>query len=168
MIHIKIGYECGDAIDCDKSKQCKYRAKWYKLHNMQVRIHSFFEYKLHLELPYLFYVSQKWKRLSGTDKCPYHKSRNYTCYECKHSSGVLCRECTCEERNNTPYNERPVVENEWGRQCGYFDKTELETTEKTAIDLALLVFDCKKAQPHLQFEVISVINCLIKNCSNLI
>ncbi|MBR2614721.1 MAG: hypothetical protein IKC71_03900 [Clostridia bacterium] len=51
---------------------------------------------------------------------------------------------------------------------GYFDKTELETTEKTAVDLALLVFDCKKAQPHLQYEVISVINCLIKNCSTLI
>ena len=51
---------------------------------------------------------------------------------------------------------------------GYLDNTELETKEQTAKDLALLVFNAKTVQPHLQYEVIGVINCLIKNCSTII
>lgn len=122
MIHIIIGYKCGDGIHCDKYNQCKYKAKWNKLHNISVKIHRFFEYRLHIKLPHLLYINQKWERLSGTDKCPFNKSRYYSCYDCKFVSGSLLRDCSCEERNNTPYNERSVIETEWGKQCGYFEK----------------------------------------------
>ena len=124
MIHINVGYKCGDELHCNMRKKCKYRAKWYKLHNISVEIHRFFEYRLHIKLPHLLYIGQRWERLSGTDKCPFHKSRNYTCYDCKYICGDLCRECSCKERTDTPYNERLTVENEWGKQCGYFEKCE--------------------------------------------
>ncbi len=122
MLHINIGYQCGDGSYCDKYKQCKYRAKWYKLHNLSVRIHRFFEYRLHIKLPHLICISQKWERLSGTDKCPFHKSRRYTCYDCRHHFGV--ETCTCEARINTPYKEQlPDVDtDDWGKRCAYFDK----------------------------------------------
>ena len=124
MIHIKIGYECGDALHCDKRKKCKYRAKWYRFHNMSVSIHRFFDYHFHIKLPHILFINQEWKRLSGTKKCPFNKSRYYSCYDCRYSGGPLCRECLCDERNKTPYNERPVIKTEWGDQCGYFEKCE--------------------------------------------
>ena len=77
MLHITIGYECGDGCYCDKYKKCKYKSKWHKFHNISVKIHKFFEYRLHIKLPHLIYIDQKWERLSGTDKCPFHKSRFY-------------------------------------------------------------------------------------------
>lgn len=124
MIHIKIGYKCGDNLHCDMRKKCKYRPKWYKLHNMSINIHRFFDYRLHIKLPHLFFISQRWERLSGTKKCPYHKSRNYTCFDCKYVGGNLCRECYNKERNDTPYDKRIRKETEWGSQCGYFEKCE--------------------------------------------
>ena len=131
MIHINIGYQCGDGLNCDKYKKCKYKARWYKLHNMSVEIHRFFEYRLHIKLPHLIYIGQKWERLSGTSKCPYHKSRHYTCYDCKYVCGALLRDCTCKERNDTPYKERPVVENKWETPCAYFEKCEWADDYKT-------------------------------------
>lgn len=122
MLHIRIGYECGDRLNCDMCQKCKYKAKWYKLHNMSVAIHRFFEYKLHIKLPHLICISSKWERFSGTSKCPYHKSRNYTCYDCEYLCGEFLRECGCKERNETPYKERPVVENTWDKPCAYFKK----------------------------------------------
>lgn len=124
MIRIKIGYECGDALHCNMRNKCKYRAKWYKLHNLQVSIHRFFEYHLHIKLPYLIHVRQEWKRLSGTKKCPFGKSRCYTCYDCKFSSGCIDGECLCKERRETPYKEHIIRETEWGKQCGYFEKSK--------------------------------------------
>ena len=77
---------------------CKYGKSFYKLHNFSVELHRFFEYRLHIKLPYLIYVDKKWKRLSGTDKCPYNKSRNYTCWDCKYQAGI--EECSI------PYDDR--------------------------------------------------------------
>ena len=126
MIHINMGYECGDALDCDMRKKCKYRAKWYKFNNMLVDIHSFFEYRLHIKLPHLIYIGQRWKRLSGTNKCPYHKSRYYDCHDCKYVGGELLRTCYCSERTNTYYkNRKPDIETEdWGKRCAYFEKCD--------------------------------------------
>lgn len=131
MIHIKIGYKCGDGLHCDKYRKCKYRAKWYKLHNISVDIHRFFEYRLHIKLPHLISIGQNWVRLSGTNKCPFHKSRYYDCYDCKYIGGSLLRDCTCKERNETPYKERLYIENEWGRACGYFEKCNWADNYKT-------------------------------------
>jgi hypothetical protein len=74
----------------------------------------------------LIYIDQKWVRLSGTDKCPFHKSRYYTCFDCSYLYGPNFEECNCDERNNTPYKERlPDIETEdWGERCAYFDKCE--------------------------------------------
>ena len=123
-MRINMGYECGDALHCDKSKKCKYRPKYRKLHNISVDIHRFFEYRLHIKLPHLLYIGQRWERLSGTKKCPFHKSRHYTCYDCQYVCGEILRECGCNERNNTPYKERLEIETEWGSQCGYLKKCE--------------------------------------------
>ena len=130
-IFITIGYKCGDGLDCNKYKKCKYRARFYKLQNMSVSIHRFFEYKLHIKLPHLIYIDQEWKRLSGTAKCPFHRSRNYTCYDCKYVGGNLLRDCLCEERNNTNYKERAVIKNEWGQKCAYFEKCDWADDYKT-------------------------------------
>ena len=124
MININIGYQCGDALDCIMQKRCKHRAKLYKLHNASVSIHRFFEYRLHIKLPHLIYIGQRWERLSGTNKCPFNRSRNYTCYDCVYCSGDLCRDCGCSERNDTPHSERLSIETEWGKKCGYFKKCE--------------------------------------------
>ena len=64
--------------------------------------------------------------MSGTDKCPYHKSRNYTCHDCKFVGGELLRDCYCTERTNTNYKDlKPDIETkDWGKQCAYFEKCE--------------------------------------------
>lgn len=126
MLNILIGCECGDLDRCDKRDVCKYRRKYYNLHNWSIYIHEFFEKKLHIQLPYLVSIDQKWERLSGTDKCPYHKSRNYTCYDCKFVGGELLRDCYCTGRINTDYkNQKPDIEIEdWGKRCAYFEKCE--------------------------------------------
>jgi hypothetical protein len=131
MIHIRIGYECGDRLDCDMYKKCKYKPYWYKLNNAYVEIRRFFEYRLHIKLPWPIYITGKYARLSGTSKCPYNKTRHYTCHDCDYCGGPLLRECTCEERNETPYNERPQVENKWEQPCHYFKKWEFADDYKT-------------------------------------
>ena len=120
MIHLTIGYECIDQCDCDKRKVCKYRGR-YKFHNLSVSLCRFFEYRLHIKFPYLLDIGQKCERLSGTDKCPYHKSRNYTCYDCKFIDGEL--HC-CSEKINTHYKDwKPDIETQdWGKKCAYFEK----------------------------------------------
>lgn len=125
MFIINIGYECGDGTHCDKYKQCKYRARWHKLHNLKVNIHRFFEYKLHIKLPYLISIGQNWVRLSGTDKCPFHKSRNYTCYDCAYNMS-FDEACSCKERVETPYDKRlpDVPVDGWDDMCPYFNKCD--------------------------------------------
>ncbi|MBE5756385.1 MAG: hypothetical protein E7342_01160 [Clostridiales bacterium] len=51
---------------------------------------------------------------------------------------------------------------------GYFDNNTEKKDSNTAKDLAILVYNFKKEQPHLQFEVIPVINCLIRSVSTLL
>ena len=67
--------------------------------------------------PHLIYIGQKWERLSGTDKCPFRKSRHYSCYDCKYIGGELLRNCYCPEKINTYYKDwKPDIETEdWGR-----------------------------------------------------
>ena len=124
MINFIFGYECGDQCDCNKRKICKYRSR-YTLHNLSVGLHNFFKYRLHIDLPYLISINRKWKRLSGTNKCPYHKSRNYTCYDCRFNS-LAGEDCYCEERTNTHYKDRKpdTVTKDWGKKCAYFEKCE--------------------------------------------
>lgn len=123
------GIECGDYCDCDKKLKCKYAKNNYReFNNYIIKLRNFFKYKLNIEIPRLpFYITKDWKRLSGTTKCPFHKSRNYTCYDCKYCGGILLRDCLCEERNNTPVKERKeYVDNEWNKylRCGYFEKCD--------------------------------------------
>lgn len=136
ILHINIGYNCGDGLYCDKYKKCKYRAKWYKLHNMSVKIHRFFEYRLHIKLPHLIYIGQKWERLSGTDKCPFHKSRHYSCYDCKYIGGEWLRDCSCSERIKTYYKDRKpdIYIEDWGKRCAYFEKNEWADDYKMQIN----------------------------------
>lgn len=120
MIHITIGCECGDRLDCDKSKKCKYGKVTHRLHNLSVNIHRFFQYRFHIKLPYLVYINRKYKRLSGTNKCPYKKSRNYTCYDCKFHHGIeTCKISISDRKENIP-------EDGWSKhsKCGSFDKAE--------------------------------------------
>lgn len=116
MIYINIGYECGDKCYCAQRKICKYGKSFYKLHNFSVRFHRFFEYRFHIKLPYLIHIGRKWKRLSGTDKCPYYKNRLYTCIDCKYLTGI--EECLI------PYNDRKQNIPDDGLKCGSFEKCE--------------------------------------------
>jgi hypothetical protein len=119
-IIVTCGYDCGDASHCDKSKHCKHRAK-YRYHNFMVKLNRFFEYKLHIKFPHLICFQKEWVRLSGTKLCPYHKSRNYTCWDCKYNT--YTENCLNETRNNTPYKET-LCDSEWGKKCKFFDKNE--------------------------------------------
>ena len=122
---ITCGIDCGDRTNCPHYRECKYKSS-YKFHNFSVDIHRFFEYGLHIKLPRLpICINREWLRLSGTDKCPYKMPRNYTCYDCEYGSEILLRDCICEERTNTPYEEQkrcdPDIWHKYG-QCGYFKK----------------------------------------------
>lgn len=93
--------------------------KGFKFHNWSVNIHRFFEYHFHIKLPHLIYINKEYTDLSGTTKCPFHKSRYYTCWDCKHQRGL--EEC------NIPYKERKRIEqpDEWGcGRCGSFEKSK--------------------------------------------
>lgn len=121
------GIECGDCCDCDKRNKCKYAKNNEKFNNFGFKLKYFFN-KLKIKTPPLpIFITKEWKRLSGTNKCPFHKSRNYTCYDCKYCGGILSRDCLCEERNNTPVKERKeYIDNEWSKysKCGYFEKCD--------------------------------------------
>ena len=98
-------YYCADAGDCDKKKNCKYGG-CNKLLNL---------------LPFPTVI----ERLSGTHKCPYHKSRNYTCLDCKYDSYDIDGICRCKERANTPIEDRKSYHSdEWRNdsRCAYFEK----------------------------------------------
>lgn len=121
------GIECGDCCDCDKRNKCKYAKNNEKFNNFGFKLKYFFN-KLKIKTPPLpIFITKDWKRLSGTSKCPFHKSRNYTCHDCKYCGGILSGDCLCEERNNTPVKERKeYIDNEWSKysKCGYFEKCD--------------------------------------------
>lgn len=117
-INITHGYHCSSFCYCDCKNKCKYK-NGFKFHNWSVNVHRFFGYYFHIKLPHLLYVGKEYTDLSGTTKCPFHKSRRYTCWDCKHQSGL--RECSI------PYNKRRKIEysTEWDRcLCGSFEKCE--------------------------------------------
>lgn len=122
------GIECGDHYNCDKRNKCKYAKSNARFHNFKIKLKDFFKYKLNIKVPPSpIFITKDWKRLSGTNKCPFHKSRNYTCHDCKYCGGILLRDCLCEERNNTPVNKRKkYIDNEWNKysRCGYFEKLD--------------------------------------------
>lgn len=117
-------YYCGISCYCDHGRKCKYR-KNYTFHNLSVRIHLFFEYRLHIKLPHLIYISKEYTDLSGTSKCPCHKSRFYTCTECKYSCGVIDGVCTNKKRETATPEELECKDPDWGShmKCGLFEKT---------------------------------------------
>ena len=126
---IKIGYKCLDYIDCDKGHICKYRCT-YKYHNLKIEIRKFFKTYLHIELPIwkpIFYKDAT--TLSGTKKCPYNKSKHYTCYDCKYVCGDLLRECSNEKRledidqGKYTYNKYKT-DYSWEKPCRYFEKND--------------------------------------------
>ena len=104
MIHICVGRECNDYVDCDKRDICKYsRNKRFPM--------SIFGL-------FLFYKGNN--RLSGTSKCPYHKSRNYTCWDCAYQTNW--EECSIVSKDRLPY----VAQDGWkdNSRCGSFKKAD--------------------------------------------
>ena len=117
-INITHGYHCRSSCYCDCKNKCKYK-NGFRFHNWSVSVHNYFEYHFHIKLPHLLYIGKEYTDLSGTTKCPFHKSRRYDCYTCKHQCGF--REC------NIPYNERKEIDQstECNRYiCGSFEKCE--------------------------------------------
>jgi len=124
-IDIRHGYNCRASTWCNCSNKCKHKSN-YKFHNWSVRVHRFFEYKLHIKLPHLLYIGKHSVDLSGTTKCPFNKSRYYTCWDCKYSDCDPDGVCLNEERNNTPVEERKIIDPDWGEygKCKFFEKSE--------------------------------------------
>ena len=123
---ITCGYNCEDSCYCDKAKQCKYKSS-HRYHNFIVNFHNFFKYKLHIELPHLIYIQKEYKQLSGTKKCPFNKSRHYTCSHCAYSGYDdygLEEICVNNIRNATPYKATLEINNDWGTTCKFFKKNE--------------------------------------------
>lgn len=127
QITITHGYNCIDVFNCDCGYKCKYRSN-YNFHNWRVRVHRFFEYRLHIKLPYFLYISRESARLSGTTKCPFKIPRKYTCSDCKYHDGYD------EDLNGLCNNEEYISLNKEGRamehyiegeeHCKFFDKNE--------------------------------------------
>ena len=102
MVHICVGRECNDYMECDKKNICKYsRNKRFPM--------SIFN---------LFLLYKRHNRLSGTSKCPYHKSRNYTCWDCAHQTSL--EECDVTSKDRLPYIEQDGWTNY--SRCGSFKK----------------------------------------------
>ena len=123
------GYDCGDSCDCNMSKKCKH-INHHRFHNFSVKLHRFFEYKLHVKLPHLIYITKKYVRFSGTHMCPYNKPRNYICHDCEFICGPLLRDCRCKD-NKGSYLETTYVDDHWGRKCKYFKKCSWADDYKT-------------------------------------
>lgn len=121
---ITIGYRCSDSCWCDCASKCKYN-KGYSYNNLSVRVHSFFQYRLNIKLPHLLYISRESRNFSGTEMCPHHKSRYYTCWDCSYCTGRGCsnkqyRESTWEEAHDSD-------DPDWHHtgRCKFFEKHEL-------------------------------------------
>lgn len=123
-ITITHGYNCIDSTHCDCRSKCKHRSN-YTFHNWSVRVHRFFEYRLHIKLPYFLYIGKKRAHLSGTTRCPYGKSRLYTCWDCRYCDGDPDGVCLNQKMATATKEELKVVDPEWGEyhRCGLFEKT---------------------------------------------
>lgn len=122
-LSITIGYRCSDACWCDCASKCKYR-KGFGFHNFSVRLHDFFQYRLHIKLPHFLYVDKESNHLSGTEMCPYQKSRRYTCWDCKYSLGNGCG--NKQYRDSTWEESHDFEDPEWHNtgKCKFFEKDE--------------------------------------------
>lgn len=126
-ITITHGYYCRKAYCCNCGKKCKYR-KNFTYHNFSVSVHRFFEYRLHIKLPHLLYIHKFSTDLSGTTRCPFGKSRAYSCHDCVHCGGELLRDCFHPERSKMSLEEikktSEVDDKDWGNlRCTLFEKT---------------------------------------------
>ena len=127
MLLIKTGYECMDQSDCDKKCKCKYSCKSNKFF---MNIHSFLKNNLHIKLPRLISFSKLNVQLSGTELCPYHKSRNYTCWDCKYQSNLY--ECKIMSYDRKDY----IPKDGWSKcsRCGSFEKSEISDNYKNGVE----------------------------------
>ena len=126
-IKITCGYQCRSACYCDCAKKCKYR-KGFPFSNWYVSIRRFFEYQLHIKLPYWLFITKTYTDLSGTTKCPFKKERRYTCFDCKSHGGFD------EYMNGLCANKEYIRLNKEGRAsehyvpgqsyCKFFEKSE--------------------------------------------
>lgn len=120
-IRIVHGYYCMDCCWCIHGSKCRYR-KGFKFHNISVRIHNFFQYRIHVKLPHILYVGKYNTNLSGTSKCPFNMSRRYTCYDCIHCEG----QDKCGNRNyiELPHKDTVSDDTEWPEcKCKFFEKS---------------------------------------------
>jgi hypothetical protein len=123
-IDIRHGYYCLDSTWCDCRRKCKYAKGGFKFHNFSVEMHRFFEYRLHIKLPHLLYIGKKDTSLSGTTKCPFHKSRHYTCWDCIYSNGCIDGGCSNEQYHKATYEESRSTDKEWKHgKCKFFEAT---------------------------------------------
>lgn len=123
-IMVSRGYRCMDSCWCDRASKCKYN-KEYTYHNLSVRVHNFFEYRLHIKLPHLIYITIRNANMSGTEMCPYHKSRLYTCHDCKWCTGKDY--CENPDYSKSPYEESKNFDDpDWHNvcRCKFFEKNE--------------------------------------------
>lgn len=124
-ITITHGYYCLDSAYCDCRDKCKYN-KGFKFHNWSVRVHNFFQYRLHIKLPHILYVGKKNAWLSGTTKCPYDKNRRHTCWQCNYHDGDPDGICLNPKRSTLSTEELRVNDPDWGEwcRCSLFEKTK--------------------------------------------
>lgn len=87
--YITCGVNCGNACYCKFSHKCRFAKKNYNWHNFWVEVHRFFEYRLHINLPHSHIsFNKKTEWLSGTEKCPYHTTRETGCHDCMFCDGM--------------------------------------------------------------------------------
>ena len=119
-INITCGYHCGSHCWCDKGSKCKYR-KGFVFHNWSVNVHNWFYWKFNIKLPHWIYIGKRYTDLSGTIKCPFRKSRRYTCYDCEYLYGE--RGCINKNYRNTSWEESRSNDPEWDSgKCKFFEK----------------------------------------------
>lgn len=125
-IRIVIGYHCAESYECDCGKKCKYRKSFTKRHNRYVAIRNWFERKLHIKLPWFIHIDKQYTHLSGTTMCPFHKSRLYTCWDCKYCDGDPDGVCLNPRKKTATKEETDFTDPEWGKhhRCGLFEKDD--------------------------------------------
>lgn len=123
-ITITCGYQCNCAYHCSNGRKCKYRGGFNKLNNWYVGVRRFFEFKFGIKLPWPIYLQSLYTNLSGTTKCPAHKSRYYSCWDCKHTDGDPDGYCLNPKYRNATFEERKCNDPDWGDygKCGFFEK----------------------------------------------
>lgn len=132
-IVIRYGYRCNVSYKCDCAKKCKYHRKKdfaYYYTSAMIELRRFFEWKFHIKLPWLIFIGHNDYDMSGTTKCPFHKSRCYTCFHCKYSEYDNCeceQICVNENYQQATYEEANAFEDsDWHHQgrCKFFEKNE--------------------------------------------